>query len=247
MRYRKHIRTFAILLSATFLFCNLLFTRNSTVYADGFNPGIEAFVTSLYSDCLGRTPDPTGLNDWCTKLSNGTVTGKQCAYGFFFSPEFQTKANQWSDDALIDAYYKVFLNRSADPSGKAYWASQIANSTNDISILFTGFADSNEFSSKCASYGIVVGDHINVPDTVRTMSTASAAAPAAATTSTSSSSGSGRAPNGWFNPPAGNEVWLTEAGSRYHSRPGCSGMIDPSHTTLAWAQANGYTACARCH
>lgn len=132
-----------------------------------YNAGIEAFVNSLYSDCLGRSADPTGFNDWCNKLATGQITGKQAAYGFFFSPEFQAKANAWSDTELINAYYKVFLNRSADPTGASYWAQQIAGTTNDISILFTGFADSNEFASKCASYGVTVGPHVNVPTTVR--------------------------------------------------------------------------------
>ena len=134
---------------------------------------ITTFVTSLYSDCLGRTPDPTGLNDWCNKLATGQISGKQAAYGFFFSPEFQAKANAWSDTELINAYYKVFLNRGSDPSGASYWAQQISGTTNDISILFTGFADSVEFANKCASYGITVGNHVDVPTTVRGSSTAS--------------------------------------------------------------------------
>ena len=135
--------------------------------ADGCNQGIVTFVTSLYSDCLGRTPDPAGLNDWCSKLASGQISGKQCAYGFFFSPEFQAKANAWDDTTFINAYYKVFLNRASDPNGFAYWQNQIAGTTNDISILFTGFADSTEFAQKCASYGISAGAHINVPTTVR--------------------------------------------------------------------------------
>ena len=148
------------------------------VYADGFNPGIEAFVNSLYSDCLGRSADPTGFNDWCNKLATGQITGKQAAYGFFFSPEFQAKANAWSDTELINAYYKVFLNRGSDPSGASYWAQQIAGTTNDISILFTGFADSVEFANKCASYGITVGPHVDVPTTVRGSSSGGTTAPA---------------------------------------------------------------------
>ena len=242
MRRIKRVISSIIIFSLIFVSASSF--KSNQVNADGFNPGIEAFVRSLYSDCLGRDADPSGFNDWCTRLSNGSVTGKQCAYGFFFSSEFQSKANQWSDSKLIDAYYKVFLNRSADPSGASYWAGQIANTTNDLGVLFTGFADSSEFSDKCASYGIIVGDHIDVPETVRT--TSSAPAPTSAPSSGSSSSGT-RAPNGWFNPPAGNEVWLTENGSRYHRRSDCSGMIAPSHTTLAWAQANGYTACRRCY
>ena len=132
-----------------------------------YNSGIEAFVNSLYADCLGRNADPTGFNDWCNKLATGQITGKQAAYGFFFSPEFIAKANAWSDDQLIEAYYRVFLNRGSDPNGLSYWRGKIANTTNDVSILFTGFADSTEFASKCASYGITVGSHVDVPTTVR--------------------------------------------------------------------------------
>ena len=169
----------ATLMASTIFFLGSLAFKISgrQVYADGFNPGIEAFVNSLYSDCLGRSADPTGFNDWCNKLATGQITGKQAAYGFFFSPEFQAKANVWSDTELINAYYKVFLNRGSDPSGASYWAQQIAGTTNDISILFTGFADSVEFANKCASYGITVGPHVNVPTTVRGASSGSASTP----------------------------------------------------------------------
>ena len=158
-----------------------------------YNAGIEAFVNSLYSDCLGRSADPTGYNDWCNKLATGQITGKQAAYGFFFSPEFQAKANAWSDTELINAYYKVFLNRGSDPSGASYWAQQIASTTNDISILFTGFADSVEFANKCASYGITVGPHVNVPTTVRGTSSGSTTAPSGGASGLAAQTGGMRA------------------------------------------------------
>lgn len=160
----RKILAIAVIASVMGVWC---FTGSSLVYADGYNQGLVDFVTSLYSDCLGRTPDSAGLNDWCSKLASGQNTGKQCAYGFFFSSEFQSKANSMTDDELIDAYYKVFLNRNADASGKSYWLSQISGTTNDISVLFTGFADSPEFADKCLNYGITAGQHINVPTTIR--------------------------------------------------------------------------------
>ena len=162
-RFKKVIASF---MAAGLMFASGIGVINKDVRAD-VNPGITTFVTSLYSDCLGRTPDPTGLNDWCTKLATGQITGKQCAYGFFFSPEFLAKANSMSDTELINAYYKVFLNRGSDPTGAFYWAQQIAGTTNDVSVLFTGFADSTEFAQKCASYGVTVGNHVSVPTTVR--------------------------------------------------------------------------------
>ena len=35
--------------------------------------GIETFVTSLYSDCLGRNPDPVGFDYWCGKDLKGLL------------------------------------------------------------------------------------------------------------------------------------------------------------------------------
>lgn len=168
-------RAFATVLTLATVFGIGLRITSQTALA--YNAGIEAFVNSLYSDCLGRSADPSGFNDWCNKLATGLITGKQAAYGFFFSPEFQAKANTWSDTELINAYYKVFLNRGSDPTGASYWSQQIAGTTNDISILFTGFADSTEFANKCASYGITVGPHVSVPTTVRGASSGSTATP----------------------------------------------------------------------
>ena len=214
--------------------------------ADGVNPGIESFVSSLYSDCLGRNPDPSGLNDWCERLASGSVSGKQCAYGFFFSSEFQSRANSLSDSELINAYYKVFLGRSADPSGSSYWTSEIASTTNDLGVLFTGFADSAEFAQKCTACGITAGEHIDVPTTVRQVATAAATAVAATPVSAPVSTPS-TTNNVVPASSSGVMVWIPNTGRRYHSRSSCSGMIDPSYVTIEQAQALGFTPCARCY
>lgn len=44
-------------------------------------------------------------------------------------------------------------------------------------------------------------------------------------------------------------VWLSQTGSKYHSRPDC-GNMNPNtarQVTLDYAQSNGYEACKRCH
>ena len=51
--------------------------------------------------------------------------------------------------------------------------------------------------------------------------------------------------------PVQNEatVWLSQTGSKYHSRPDC-GNMNPNtarQVTLDYAQSNGYEACKRCH
>lgn len=46
----------------------------------------------------------------------------------------------------------------------------------------------------------------------------------------------------------GNLVWVpVNGGKKYHSNASCSGMENPIRVTLEHAQANGYTACKRCH
>lgn len=150
----------------TFLVAIFVCTNSINVSASN-NSNIISFVSGMYLDCLGRTPDPIGLNDWCSKLTRGEISGKELAYGFFYSPEFISKANTLTDSELVETYYRVFLNRSSDLEGKAYWLGQISNTNNDVSILFTGFADSVEFSNKCSSYGVNSGNHIRVPITNR--------------------------------------------------------------------------------
>ena len=108
------------------LACVIVFTGGIGITARralAYNAGVEAFVNSLYSDCLGRTADPAGFNDWCTRLTNGSITGKQAAYGFFYSSEFIN--TEMTCSQAIDIFYRVFLNRAADPAGKAYWLGQI--------------------------------------------------------------------------------------------------------------------------
>ena len=236
-------RILASILSAVIVFTTGAMHVSKTALA--YNAGIEAFVNSLYSDCLGRSADPTGFNDWCNKLATGQITGKQAAYGFFFSPEFQAKANAWSDTELINAYYKVFLNRGSDPSGASYWAQQIAGTTNDISILFTGFADSTEFANKCASYGITVGPHVNVPTTVRGTSSGGTATPAGGASGLAAQTGGMRASS----PEELDAYWVAQGFEIYYIDLGYGNtqkcyaqfydMTNHNNMVNAWRNQNG--------
>ena len=182
--------------------------------------GIETFVTSLYSDCLGRNPDPAGFDYWCGKLASGEISGKQCAYGFFFSPEFTAKANSLSDTEYIDIFYNVFLNRGYDTVGLSYWSDRISNTVYDTTLLFSGFADSVEFQNKCASYGITYGPHIDVPNVARNGSNGSSAAPASAGVPAAG----GGAPSGGSAAPAPSVT----SGSSSQSNPSVAVPVTPA-------------------
>ena len=45
---------------------------------------------------------------------------------------------------------------------------------------------------------------------------------------------------------AASKVWLPNSGKKYHSRPDCSGMKNPSSCTLQEATDKGFTACKKC-
>lgn len=42
-------------------------------------------------------------------------------------------------------------------------------------------------------------------------------------------------------------VWIPQSGSKYHSKPTCSGMNNPTQVPISTAKARGYEACKRCY
>lgn len=116
---------------------------------------VTSFVKSLYSDCLQRTPDASGLNYWSNELTYMRKSAKDIAYGFFFSPEFKKTYNSKSPEEIVNIFYKVFLGRTPDATGSAYWASQI-RAGKGLSYIYNGFINSKEFSDKCAKMGILL-------------------------------------------------------------------------------------------
>lgn len=47
--------------------------------------------------------------------------------------------------------------------------------------------------------------------------------------------------------PQEQMVWISNTGSKYHSKSGCSGMKDPQQVPISQAQSMGLTACKRCY
>lgn len=121
---------------------------------------IEAFVTRLYSICLGRQPDPDGLHDWTDRIASGQITGGETAYGFFFSQEY---INMEKDDiGYVTDLYNVILGRDPDPAGEEFWVRKCYRYSDMI--VFNGFICSQEFGQLCASYGIEAGGKVWAPE-----------------------------------------------------------------------------------
>ena|GEM_PF-1530066 len=121
---------------------------------------VEAFVTRLYKEALGRESDPTGHKHWTDALKSGHISGADVACGFIFSNEMNDR--NLSDSAYVDTLYRAILGREAEPSGKAHWVASLQAGTPKYNV-FLGFVYSEEFAGLCASYGITVGRVTNAP------------------------------------------------------------------------------------
>jgi len=115
---------------------------------------VESFVKRLYELCLGRGPDPTGLQNWTNALRSGSMSGAQVAAGFFASAEYKNRGH--SNEAFVDTLYAVLLDRRSDSSGRSTWLGHLQSGRSRCWI-FSRFTRCVEFQNLCAAYGIRAG------------------------------------------------------------------------------------------
>lgn len=137
----------------------------------GINPGLapqtstgsqtgsaDEFINRMYSGFLGRNADSVGLADWRSRLSSGSTTGSEAAYGFMRSSEFISRASSMSSTAIVSVFYSTFLGRNPTASEVSSYTSRMTGNLNsDLEMLFFSFANSDEFISYCEDHGIVPG------------------------------------------------------------------------------------------
>jgi hypothetical protein len=121
------------------------------VYTDTDSSAVEDFVTRFYQLCLGRNPDPVGLDVWVSALLNGSLTGSDVAYGFVFSHEFIAKNT--SNEEYLNVLYEAFLDRQPDSAGWLGWLEALNSGASREDVL-KGFIYAEEFANLCDKYGI---------------------------------------------------------------------------------------------
>ena len=133
---------------------NYNITRGTIVLSDPCdqNEGITKFVYRCYKKFLGRTADYAGLNDWCNRLLTGKINAKEAAYGFVMSREFQGQG--LDDDQYVETLYQGLFDRASDVVGYCAWIEKLS-SFYTREYVFYGFADSQEFRSLAASFGLM--------------------------------------------------------------------------------------------
>ncbi|HET6879085.1 MAG TPA: DUF4214 domain-containing protein, partial [Pirellulales bacterium] len=92
-------------------------------------------ITPAYEKYLGRAPDASGLTYWTAQLRNG-LTDEQLEAGFIASAEFYATQGGGTDPGWIDALYVKLLGRPADPTGKQFWLTQLANGETHAQVAF---------------------------------------------------------------------------------------------------------------
>ena len=113
---------------------------------------LQAFVTRFYVECLGRQPDPDGLNNWVDYLVAGTRTGADVAFGFMFSQEYLLRFR--TDSEFVDDSYHAFFDREPDADGKANWLGDLERGVSRQSVL-NGFVYSLEFVNLSNRFGTI--------------------------------------------------------------------------------------------
>ncbi len=96
---------------------------------------VGSYVTAVYQDLFGRTPDPAGLAGWTWALTHGVPYGA-VADGITYSDEFRT--------GLITDAYDDILGRAPDPGGLAAWLAAMRRGL-QIQEMEAGFLGSAEY------------------------------------------------------------------------------------------------------
>ncbi len=115
-----------------------------TYYADHGRGTDRGFVTALYQDILGRTPQTAEVDGW---VAGGPVDRAGVADSFAFSHEHHLHV-------VADAtagWYQHYLNRTADSGGAEWWATQLDQGTRDEAGV-ANFTSGDEYYAKAVAY-----------------------------------------------------------------------------------------------
>ena len=102
------------------------------------------FVTLVYQNVLGRTPDAEGFSYWLGQLNAGISRGAMMT-GFSESTENQ---NATANSLLITMSYVGMLRREPDATGYAWWLGEVNAGRLRVLDLINGFLNSQEYARR---------------------------------------------------------------------------------------------------
>src|SRR5262249_41300633 len=105
-------------------------------------------VSGLYEQILQRSPDPSGLSEWTSVLTNGG-SAFDVAKGLWTSAEF--RSNQ------VNNYYSQYLHHPADDAGFNFWRNQLLSGQSEQAVM-AGLLSSDEFYNNAGSHTAFIND-----------------------------------------------------------------------------------------
>lgn len=112
--------------------------------ASAATPANRAYITSVYKDLLDRanpTQDAGGIKYWADRLEGGT-SRKDIVRALTYAPPQEYFGFQ------VDLYYNLYLERSADPGGFAYYKARFADGRKNQGDIVATLVGSTEYYSK---------------------------------------------------------------------------------------------------
>jgi hypothetical protein len=84
-----------------------------------------SYVYGIYSDALGRMPDP-GASYWINRLNAGDSRVRAAA-AFLYTDEVKGD--------IVNAYYQLFLRRDGEADGVRFWIGQLQHGVTDEALI----------------------------------------------------------------------------------------------------------------
>jgi hypothetical protein len=107
-----------------------------------------AYLSGLYADVLGRTPDPGELDVW-QAAPQGGMSRAALADAFLGAGE--------ADQQLIDRYYSDYPGRAAEPARVAYWLGALQSRQASTAQVAQALLASDEYFSRAGATGGTAG------------------------------------------------------------------------------------------
>ncbi len=107
-------------------------------------------VQSAYWQYLGRGGDSAGIAYWVDAMGRGT-TDENVRLSFIGSNEFWTNSGG-NPKGYVDTLYTAVLQRTAEPSGEAYWVDRLNHGAPAYSVAASLIGSTEMLEQRVAGY-----------------------------------------------------------------------------------------------
>ena|GEM_PF-1856667 len=118
---------------------------------------VGKFVTRLYEICLGRTPAQSEVDYWVDQMLTGKRTSAEVGAAFLVDAD-EMKNKNLSDKEFVTCCYRAMMGREPDEAGLNDWVNKMGQCVGRNGV-YLGFANSKEFATLCAGYGVTPGTY----------------------------------------------------------------------------------------